>query len=960
MSRLKGIAGLSAALMVAAPVLLTVPATGWAQIDEIVVTTRKREESLQDVPLSITALTGETIQRLGIKSLGDVVKLSPSVQFDNSFGPADTRITVRGLSNTRGRSNVAFLVDGIDVTTENLVTAGSGLLANRRLLNDVERIEIVKGPQSALYGRAAFAGAISYISKEPGTEIEGSLSVDVAEDDQRRFDFSYGGPVKGMEDVLGARVSGVFWDEAGRFTNSISGNEVGGSDGFGAALTTVWTPTDELKIKGRVEYTDENYQPRAVARVGGGLPEELLPTSDGSQDNTWPFVINPDNTRTTLDANNDGFPDVNLSDYTCPQGSEFKLYPKSALDADFGVGQSFAFSSLGLADFGPGFCLPSSFGSADNLTIAQSEDPFTGQDYAGTDQQTFRASMQVSFDTGVGQISSYTGYTDFRSFDTYDQDYQAVSRPDTLLGLQNSRTLNETEQFSQEIRFTSDFDSPLNFSLGGFFWKEDRRLTDQNYIAFCSQVAKVPGPNGVKYGVPRAGPLEEAVCNGQNGTLATAQELARELPVSAATNAANGLPPIDDPYIAGTIWDADTDHWSFYINFEWQITDSVKMSFEDRFVWETFSLRKPAKSSCTNAAFAGGPQSTWSAVDGNGQELVCESERLLNPALNPVQPGVSDSWQYIQGSQDSNFQTPKITLEWAPTDDALIYFFWATAQKPGGISQVTGGGFAETIEDGRFDAEKLQAWEFGTKTSWEAAGYLQVNFSGFFQDYTDKQIGTQVLVDDVLSPRIINAGGAEILGIELDAVWQPSFLEGLTLTGAYTWLSAEYTEYFFESASLQRSAQNGECNVVTIAEGTADESLTCRYDFAGNKLERTPEHALVLTGNFTRQFFAQDFDWFVEANGSYQDERFAEDNNFIVFDSYWLVDARLGLEGEKWDAVFYAENLLDNDTLLTGGSGPDFGDQVTYTGFTAGFGISHFFGTLPRPRTIGLRASYRF
>ena len=958
MSRLKGITGFSAALLLAAPVLMSVPVAGWAQIDEIVVTTRKREESLQDVPLAISALTAEQIQRQGIRDLDDVVKLTPSVQFDNSFGPADTRITVRGLSNTRGRSNVAFLVDGVDVTTENLVTAGSGLLANRRLLNDVERIEIVKGPQSALYGRAAFAGAISYISKEPGTEVEARLSADIAEEDQYVVDFSYGGPVKGMEDVLGVRVSGVFWDEAGRFTNSISGNEVGGSDGFGGALTAVWTPIDELKVKWRTEYTDENYQPRAVARVGGGLPAELRPTPDGSQDNTWQFVINPDGTRTSIDANGDGFPDLNPgSTYTCPQGSTFKLYPTSALDTnEIAVGPAGS-TSLRLGDFGPGFCLPETFGDASGLTIAQSEDPFTGEDYTGTDQQTFRTSLNLSLDVGAGTLTSITGYTDFRSFDTYDQDYQAVSRPDTLLGMQNSRTTNETEQFSQEIRFASDFDGPINFIVGGFYWKEDRRLQDQNYIAFCAPVAR---QTAQLYATPAVTP------NGANGFDAcngfTAQEIIRELPVSAATNAANGLPPIDDPYIAATIWDADTDHWSLYVSFDWQMTETLKLTFENRFVWEDFTLRKPSKSSCTNAAFSAGPTSAWNApLDSFGQDLVCEAERRLNPSLNPNLPGISDSWNYIQGTTNSQFQTPKVTLEWAPTDDALLYFFWATGQKPGGISQVTGGGFAETIEDGRFDAEKLQAWEIGAKTSWEAAGYLQLNFSGFLQDYTDKQIGTQVLQDDgVLAPRIINAGGAEVWGIELDAVWQPSFLEGLTLTGAYTWLNAEYTEYIFESASLQRAASNGECNVVDLTPDGPERSFTCRYDFAGNKLERTPENAFVFTGNFTRQFFGQDFDWFVEANGTWQDERFLEDNNFIIFDSYWLWDARLGLQGEQWDAILYVENLTDNDTLITGGSGPDFGEQVTYTGFTAGFGISHFFGTLPRPRTIGLRATFRF
>ena len=965
MSRLKGIVGLSAACTLGLPVLALLPATGWAQIDEIVVTTRKREESLQDVPLAIDAITSEQIQRLGITSIDDVVKLTPSVQFDNSFGPADTRITIRGLSNTRGRSNVAFLVDGIDVTTENLVTAGSGLLANRRLLNDVERIEVVKGPQSALYGRAAFSGAISYVSKEPGTEVEGKLGADFGEEGQRQVDFSFGGPVKGLEDTLGVRVSGVWWDEKGRFQNSVSGNDVGGSDGFGGALTAVFTPTDALKVKTRVEYTDERYEPRAVARIGGGLPFENRPNADGSQSNTWPSIITPGAspgafTRTTLDADNDGFPDVNPANFTCPQRSELKLYPVSALNADFGVGTGFGFTSLGLADFGPGFCLPQEFGSADGLVIAQSEDPFTGEDYQGTDQQTLRTSLQLNLDVGFGTIASYTGYTDFRSFDTYDQDYQARGRPDTLLGHQNSRTLNETEQFSQEIRFTSDFEGPFQTTVGAYYWKEDRRLTDQNWIVFCAPVQKQPGPNGVKYGVPRSGPVENSICDGQNGTVSSWQERALDLPVNALTNAANGLPPVDDPYIAGTLWDADTDHWSIYLNLEWQVTDTVKLSFENRFVYEYFTLRKPSKSSCTNAGFAppNGTLSPLPAEVPGGTDIVCESERFLNPAIGPSL--ASDTWSYIQGSERSQFQTPKATIEWAPTEDALLYFFWATAQKPGGISQLTGGGSAESIDDGRFEPEKLQAWEFGAKTSWEFIGFLQANFSGFLQDYEEKQVGTQVLINDELSPRIINAGGAEVLGVEIDLIWQPSFLEGLTLTGAYTWLDAEYTSYFFESASLQRAAANGECNVVTVAPGTPGESLTCRYDFAGNKLERTPEHAVVLTTNFTRQFFGGEFDWFIEANASWQDERFAEDNNDIKFNDFWLVDARLGLQGEKWDAIMYIDNLLDDDTIRTGGSGPDFGEQVTYTGFTAGFGITHFFGTLPTPRTLGLRLNYRF
>ena len=195
--------------MVVSGLLLAAPIAGWAQLDEITVTTRKKVENIQDVPIAVDAISAEQIDRRGISSVSDVVKLSTSVQFDQSFGPQDTRIAVRGLSNTRGRSNVAFLVDGVDITTENFVSAGSGLLANQRLLTDVERIEIVKGPQSALYGRAAFAGAISYTTKEPGSEFESKVRLEAGDYGKFQVDGAVGGPVVGLEEVLGLRWTGA-------------------------------------------------------------------------------------------------------------------------------------------------------------------------------------------------------------------------------------------------------------------------------------------------------------------------------------------------------------------------------------------------------------------------------------------------------------------------------------------------------------------------------------------------------------------------------------------------------------------------------------------------------------------------------------------------------------------------------------------------------------------------------
>ena len=151
------IVGVSLAMLIVTPNLFS------QVIEEIVVTARKKEENLQDVAISVNAISSEMINRLGIKDLNDVTKMDPSLTFDRGFAPDDIRIAIRGIVNNRGRPVVATVVDGVDISSETLSTAGSSSLISPRII-DVERIEVVKGPQIALYGRTAFAGAIQYLS----------------------------------------------------------------------------------------------------------------------------------------------------------------------------------------------------------------------------------------------------------------------------------------------------------------------------------------------------------------------------------------------------------------------------------------------------------------------------------------------------------------------------------------------------------------------------------------------------------------------------------------------------------------------------------------------------------------------------------------------------------------------------------------------------------------------------
>lgn len=241
--------------------LLMQPAIG-QQIEEITVVARKITENLQEVPLAITALGSEEINRLGIRDLNQISQQDTSVQFDEGFSPSDTRVTIRGLSPTRGRPNVATLIDGIDVGSEGVSNPGGSTLINPRLM-DIAQIEIVKGPQSALYGRSAFAGAIQYITKDPGDYLSGTLGVDVNDQEDKEIKGSVSIP---LTDTLGMMVNGYVWDNRGYYRNAVTGSYVGGGDGAGAALTFKWVPTDVLDMKLRLEYTDDETQP--IAQVG--------------------------------------------------------------------------------------------------------------------------------------------------------------------------------------------------------------------------------------------------------------------------------------------------------------------------------------------------------------------------------------------------------------------------------------------------------------------------------------------------------------------------------------------------------------------------------------------------------------------------------------------------------------------------------------------------------------------
>jgi iron complex outermembrane receptor protein len=219
-----------------------------AVLEEILVTARKRSESLQDVPIAVTAFTSSQIESAGIERPQDFIALTPNVSIVDAANVGDTQVTIRGQYSTRdSESSFAYVVDGV------LITNPNGFNGE---LFDIEQIEVLKGPQGALYGRNASSGAILVQSKRPGNEFEGRIKGGVGDDNLVKGQLMLSGPL--IEDKLTGRVAVSYRDTDGQFDNDLTGDDdaVNYMEDISARARLIWEPNDRLSVDTQMSYRD--------------------------------------------------------------------------------------------------------------------------------------------------------------------------------------------------------------------------------------------------------------------------------------------------------------------------------------------------------------------------------------------------------------------------------------------------------------------------------------------------------------------------------------------------------------------------------------------------------------------------------------------------------------------------------------------------------------------------------
>lgn len=409
----------------------------------ITVTARKRAETIQDVPLSIQVFSAQAIDTSDIDGLGDLADYTPGLTLFENVDRGYGQVFIRGLQNTppvgdTTRELASVFVDGI------FFTGGVSAINT----DNVERVEVIRGPQSALFGRATFSGAINFITKSPGDELAGNIRAYAATDDEYEISASLEGPV--IRDVLSARVSGRFRDFGGQYTNSLNGDALGEQQDVSVSGQLYFTPGENFNAKLSVSYLEQKDGPSSTSLVG----------------------------RT---------PNQN---FTSPSGA---MFFQGELTQDSAIAQNrFPQNPENIRGFDPGtFSFPEydTLPGADRLGIRRN----------GLDREFIFVSLDMNYEFDNGYTLSYLGgYSDENANRLFDFEF---SPEDNYYGQRNT----DSESHSHEVRFTSPGEDRLRWLVGASYFNQSLFERDPGNVFGSGfpffgpviqpgQVAVLPGP----------------------------------------------------------------------------------------------------------------------------------------------------------------------------------------------------------------------------------------------------------------------------------------------------------------------------------------------------------------------------------------------------------------------------------------------------------------------------------
>ncbi len=799
----------------------------------IIVTARRQSESVADVPAAITVFGAEALAKTGVQRADDFIQLTPGVTIVTGTAEAgDTQINIRGINGARdAESSVALVVDGILKTNTAQLNQNQGTM---------RQVEILKGPQGALYGRNAAAGAIVIQTVKPGDTLEGGVTLRAAQDNTYLATGYVAVPVG---EAAGFVLSGNYSTTDGFFRNRFLGNsktiddqEVWSVDGrFVAELG----PNTELDVKARyadltgasINFNASFHLPN-FAGVDPAFFEDVNEHPFGFYSN-----IRPTNDQTTFEASakiEHEFDSVTLTAWALYSDVDQSLTADST-SADFA---RFTF---------PG-ATPASV-AASNACFASTA-ALTG---FPLNAPTFIGNNPVPFIFDPVNGSTFGPYS-----------------PTTCDGTQFQ--IREQSDISAEVRLASNGDGPLNWQVGAYYLHIDREV-------------------GVSLGADLG------------------QGVIRQL-----YNAPGSSNPTTQLYNDSF----KTDVFAVFAAADFDVSDRFNISVAGRYDIEDRSVSSLVPT--VFDPFTGGP--------------INPGQQVVNGVVQPI-PDQSQTFKQFQ---------PKISLRYELADNANLYANWGIGFKSGGFNNQGSAAIVDQafnqfigtnvqIND-QYRKEVSSAFEAGIKGSL-FDGRITYDLAGYYTTIEDMQFFEFFVGGFGLLRVVSNIDEVEIYGGELNLTAE--ITEGWTVFG-----SANVTESEIkENASRPVTVGNNSPYTAdyTLNFGTQFEvPMTSSMDFVSRADYRVtgPTWFHTLQDDTNPTLFSG-----LLPGSALQLPAFVGDADYSVSrrDAFGVVDARIGVETDRWSLFAYAENLFNKKYLNEVITAVEFGGSFISPGGRQRLGI---------------------
>jgi outer membrane receptor protein involved in Fe transport len=883
---------------------------------DIVITAQGRAQILQDVPIAVTAVSAASLQNSGATDIRQLNQLAPSLLVSSTGTEANGSARIRGIGtvgdNPGLESSVAVFVDGV-------YRSRSGIGLNE--LGEIERIEVLRGPQGTLFGRNASAGLIHVISKKPNmNQLEGFGSLTYGNYDYIRADAGITGPIG---DTLGFRLDAVYARRDGFYNDVNNNDDVNDRNRLFVRGQLLFEPNSDLSVRLIGDYTTREESCCGAVYIG----RDFNPKIGDLNEPATPLLVG-------------GVPN--------PNGNNIINV---------------------LRDLG--------------TPLVAFNDPFSrniyvnaGRTYEG-DTRDWGLSGEVNWDLGGAELTSITAYRRYRSGAPGDIDYSPVDI------LYRSPVNNGAERrfntFSQELRLQGNaFNDKLDWLIGAYFADEDLRVTDN--LRFGTQYGRFATCRLIS-GTALAGFYSPTTpgCISPTGRAVIGGALAPAIPSPfgpagpAIIAAFDRLESINDRGSTLDRYHQDSRNWAIFTHNIFHLSDSLTFTLGLRYTNEkkdfdaTFGNDNTACVAQQSALVPFLANPGLAALAGGLIGLSCQGNSTAE--LNGV--SINDD------RSESEFTGTGI-LAWKPTDDLMLYGSYSRGYKAGGFNldrsalkspilpfALTPGGAQALVGNLQFDPEINNAYELGAKYS---KGKVTVNLVLFRQNFQNFQLNT--FNGTVFLVQTINGCDNDLGTTDSD------------LSAATGSCPAGDISYGVRSEGVELETNFRVRRQLNVALGVTYANTRYRDNLVGNdngvpldpalrklpgdNLSNAPEYVVTTSVGWTPRIGSSGLSGLF-----YVDSRLTSDFNTgsDLFpqkeqDSFLIVNARIGLRGrgERWSIEGWAQNLFNKNYTQVAFNSPFQAGASTAPFIDPQFpgGRQIFSAFLAEPRTYGITGRFRF